>query len=130
MSKGLSLVRTALIDSLSVGAVFVCWAAPGDRRLTAVDNDTTTVTLEVPVYRADRGLAGRGPTSTCSRSTFPAVRSPSKATRPDCRGLAVQLLSLVGSDVPRGYAHDLDDFLPAVLEPGSVPLVLLRTLGL
>ncbi len=101
--------------------------SPAIRRLAKVENETTTVTLEVPVYDAARGLARPWPDEYLLQVLISDGAVTIEGDAAGLRGLAVQLLSLAGADVPPGYAHDLDGYLPAELEPGSAPLVLLRT---
>ncbi|ONI88144.1 hypothetical protein ALI22I_20620 [Saccharothrix sp. ALI-22-I] len=95
------------------------------------ENDVATVqvTLDVPRYAAERGLARLWPDTY-----FLAVRVSDghvtiEGDPAGLRGLAVQLLSLAQDETPPGYAHDLDGELPAELEPNSTPLVVLRTRG-
>jgi hypothetical protein len=94
-----------------------------------VDEDevgTVQVTVDVPRYSKERGLPRRWPDAY-----YLAVRIDNglvtiEGDAAGLRGLAVQLLSLAQDETPPGYAHDLDGYLPAELEPGSTELVLLR----
>lgn len=92
-----------------------------------VENETKSVTLEVPTYRSQGGLARLWPDDYLLRVLVSDGVVTIEGDPAGLRGLAVQLLSLTDPDVPPGYAHDLDGYLPAELEPDSVPLVLLRT---
>jgi hypothetical protein len=91
--------------------------------------EARSVTLEVPVYSKERGLARPWPAEyylavyVVEKGYVTIEGDPA-----GLRGLATQLLSLAEREVPAGYAHDLDRSLPAELESGSVPLVLLKTL--
>jgi hypothetical protein len=87
------------------------------------------VTVEVPVYSKERGLARPWPAEyylavNVAKDGYVTIEGDPAGLR----GLAIQLLSLAESEVPAGYAHDLDGYLPAELESGSAPLVLLKTL--
>ncbi|WP_406312949.1 hypothetical protein OHA77_31120 [Streptosporangium sp. NBC_01639] len=90
--------------------------------------ETKPITLEVPKYSANRGLPRLWPDDYFLQVLVDDDYVTIEGDPAGLRGLAVQLLSLAGSDVPPGYAHDLDD-LPAEIEPGSVPLILMRALG-
>ncbi|WP_433250491.1 Imm32 family immunity protein [Streptosporangium sp. CA-135522] len=89
--------------------------------------ETKKVMLEVPKYSADGGLPRLWPDNYFLQVLVSDGYVTIEGDPAGLRGLAVQLLSLAEADVPPGYGHDLDD-LPAELDPGSVPLTLLRTL--
>ncbi len=92
-----------------------------------MENETKTVVLEIPTYRAERGLARPWPDEYLLRVEVEDGVVTIEGDPAGLRGLAVQLLSLAEPGVPPGYGHDLDGYLPAELEPGSTPLVLMRT---
>lgn len=84
--------------------------------------------VEVPVYSRERGLARPWPVEyQLAVSVAGEGHVTIEGDPAGLRGLAVHLLSLAEDGVPAGYAHDLDGYLPAELEPGSAPLVLLKT---
>jgi hypothetical protein len=93
-----------------------------------VENNNWTIALEVPTYGPGGGLPRPWPDDYLLRVLVSDGVVTIEGDPAGLRGLAVQMLSLAGPGVPAGYAHDLDGHLPAELEPGSVPLVLLRTL--
>jgi hypothetical protein len=91
------------------------------------DVETVQVTVDVPSYAAERGLARLWPDTYFLAVQVSDGYVTIEGDAAGLRGLAVQLLSLAQDETPPGYAHDLEGELPAELEPGSTPVVLLRT---
>jgi hypothetical protein len=91
--------------------------------------ETKRVTLEVPTYRNEGGLARLWPEHYFLQVLVSDDYVTIEGDPAGLRGLAVQLLSLAEAEVPPGYAEDLEGHLPAELEPGSASLVLLRSFG-
>jgi hypothetical protein len=89
--------------------------------------ETVQVIVDVPRYSRERGLARPWPDAHFLSVQVSDGYVTIEGDAAGLQGLATQLLSLAQDEVPPGYAHDLDDSLPAELEPGSNALVLLRT---